>query len=522
MKEKTYVLAIDAGTGSGRAVLFDQTGRQCGVGQQEWTHRSDPRYPGSMDFLWCENYAILCNCIKMAMKEANVQASAIKAVSATSMREGIVLYDKQGVELWACANVDSRAADEVRTLQQDEPDLERDAYCETGQTFALGAVPRLKWIKHHMPDVYEKVAIMSMLSDWILARLSGVIASDPSNAGTTGLFSLHTREWCPGIARRAGLKDSIFPPVVETGTKIGEVSVKAAGETGLVAGTAVVMGGGDVQLGSLGLGVVRPGQGAVLGGTFWQEVVNMGQAVTHPDMRIRINPHVTPGVSQSEGIAFMIGMTTRWFRDAFCQEEKRLAAERGIDAYMLLEEMAAQIPPGSYGIIPIFSDVMNYGAWYHAAPSLLNLPLDPKRGGKAAVFRAIQENAAVVAAQNLELAAQLAGTELDDLVFAGGASKGALWCQILADVTGKSVKIPEVTEATALAAGLAAWVGIGRFSSLEDAAERTVRWKRYYTPNRTLKNLYHDQMARWREAYTAQRTLVDRHITESMWKAPGL
>ncbi len=522
MTEKTYVLAVDAGTGSGRAVLFDEAGRQIAVGQQEWTHRSDPCYPGSMEFLCQENWQLLCRCIKKALADSGVSPSAIRAVSATSMREAIVLYDKDGHELWACANVDSRAADEVRDLQKTAPDLERDAYRETGQTFALGAVPRLKWIERHMPDVYERTATMSMLSDWILARLSGEIVSDPSNAGTTGLFSLHTRNWSPEIARRAGLKDTIFPPVVETGTRIGSVTARASEETGLAVGTAVVAGGGDVQLGSLGLGVARPGQGAVLGGTFWQQVVNMGRATTHPDMRIRVNPHVTPGVSQAEGIAFMIGMTTRWFRDAFCQEEMREAGERGIDVYTLLEEKASKIPAGSYGIIPIFSDVMNYGAWYHAAPSLLNLSLDPERGGKAAIFRAIQENAAIVAAQNLELASQLAGVELDDLVFAGGASKGKLWCQILADATGKPVKIPEVTEATALAAGLAAWVGVGKFATLEEASEKTVRWKRHYTPDPGRRNLYADLTARWREAYAAQRVLVDNKITEAMWKAPGL
>ncbi|OKL43394.1 autoinducer-2 kinase [Pseudovibrio exalbescens] len=517
-----YVLAIDAGTGSGRAVIFDAQGRQIAVGQEEWTHLSDPRYPGSMEFDCPANWDLLCRCIKKALGEAGLGAQDILAVSGTSMREGIVLYDADGQELWACANVDSRAADEVRVLQADAPQLQKDAYAITGQTFALGAIPRLKWIQKHLPEVYERTATMSMLSDWILARLSGVIACDPSNAGTTGIFSLETRDWVPEIAGKAGLKTDIFPKVVETGTAIGKITAKGAEETGLSAGTPVVMGGGDVQLGALGLGVSRPGQAAVLGGTFWQEVVNMGSAATDANMRIRVNPHVVPGVSQAEGIAFMVGMTTRWFRDAFCQEEKRLADERGIDVYALLEEQSAQVPVGAHGILPIFTDVMNYGAWYHAAPSLLNLSLDASKCGKPEIFRALQENAAIVAAENLTMAADMAGVTLDEIVFAGGASKGRLWCQILADATGLPVKVPEVTEATAFACGLAAWVGIGVYPSLPEAADKLVRWDRHYTPNPDTHAEYREITRKWREAYAAQRPLVEQNITQSMWKAPGL
>ncbi len=517
-----HVLAIDAGTGSGRAVIFDRAGRQVAVAQEEWTHLSDPRYPGSMEFDCAANWNLLVGCIRRALASAGLPASAIGAVSATSMREGIVLWDRDGRELWACANVDSRASDETKALKASQPGFERDAYAVTGQTFALGAIPRLKWIERHLPDVHARTARMCMLSDWIVARLSGEIACDPSNGGTSGLLALDTRTWDADIARQAGVDPAILPPVYETGTAIGRVTAAAAAETGLVEGTPVVVGGGDVQLGALGLGVGRAGEAAVLGGTFWQEVVNMPRPTADPAMRVRVNPHVVPGLSQAEGIAFMVGMTTRWFRDAFCDEEKRIASERGIDVYALLEEKSATVAPGANGILPIFSDVMNCGAWYHAAPSLLNLSLDASVCGKPQIFRAIQENAAIVASENLRLAADLAGVTLTDLVFAGGASKGALWGQILSDVTGLPVKVPEVTEATALAAGLAAWVDIGEYSSLPEAADAVVRWRRHYEPDTNRHTLYGEVTQRWREAYAAQRHLVDAGITRSMWKAPGL
>jgi hypothetical protein len=173
------------------------------------------------------------------------------------MREAIVVYDKGDREIWACANVDSRANNEVRDLKRDFPQLEADLYALSGQTFALGALPRLLWLKRNLPDVYDRMHRVAMLSDWVLARLSGVLASDPSNAGTTGLFSLTARDWLPGAMSKAGMRSDIFAGSVEPGTVIGHVTSAASQETGLAAGTPVVMGGGDCQIGTAGIGVVN-------------------------------------------------------------------------------------------------------------------------------------------------------------------------------------------------------------------------------------------------------------------------
>lgn len=92
----------------------------------------------------------------------------------------------------------------------------------------------------------------------------------------------------------------------------------------------------------------------------------------------------------------------RWFRDAFCAEEKLIAERLGIDTYTLLEEMASRVPPGSWGVMPIFSDRMRFKTWYHAAPSFINLSIDPDKCNKATLFRALEENAAIVSACNLQ------------------------------------------------------------------------------------------------------------------------
>jgi len=518
-----YLMAIDAGTGSVRAVIFDTKGKQISVAQKEWVHLEVESVENSMTFDVKTNWDLVVWCIKEALSSAELKGSDIVALSATSMREGIVLYNQEGEALWGVANVDARASKEVKFLKENYPNIEEEFYKESGQTFALGALPRLMWLKNNNPKLYEQVASISMIGDWILAKLSGVIATDPSNGGTTGIFSLKSREWSSKMTKKVGIKSNIFPPSLETGTLMGSVTKETSESTGLSTLTKVVMGGGDVQLGSAGLGVVKEGQVGILGGSFWQQVVNIKSSVVPPkNMSIRVNPHVIDGLSQAEGITFFSGLIMRWFRDAFCDLEKLEAKKRGVDVYSILEKKASRVPVGSHGIIPIFSDSMNYGKWYHASPSFLNLSIDPNICNKASMFRSLQENACIVSAINLEKIKEFSGLEFSEVVFAGGASKGELWCQILADVTGCKVKVPKVKEATALGAALSAGVGVGIFSSIEEASEKLVVWEKEYLPNSSNFKEYANIKKRWQEVYKSQLNLVDKGLTESMWKAPGI
>jgi len=518
-----YLLAIDAGTGSVRAVLFDTKGNQIEVSQQEWTHLEEAAVANSMSFDFDSNWELTKNCIKEVIEKSEINPNDILALSATSMREGIVLYDKNGKELWAVANVDARASKEVAYLKESFIGIEEEFYETSGQTFALGALPRIMWLKNNHPKTYEKVANISMIGDWILAKLSGVIATDPSNGGTTGIFSLKERTWDKTMASKVGIKDDIFCPCYEVGTHIGSVSKEASIETGLSINTKVVTGGGDVQLGSAGLGLVELGQTAILGGSFWQQITNISSDAKLPEnMSLRVNPHVIQNQSQAEGITFFSGLIMRWFRDAFCDMEKFEAEELGIDPYTILEEKAKNVPVGSHGIIPIFSDSMNYGKWYHASPSFLNLSIDPEVCNKASMFKALQENACIVSSINLDKIKEFTNLEINEIVFAGGASKGSLWCQTLSDVTGCKIKIPKVTEATALGAAISAGVGANIYENLPSAAKKLVVWEKQYLPNKENKKLYDEIKIKWQEVYKKQLELVDQGLTDSMWKAPGL
>ena len=518
----SHLLVLDAGTGSGRAVIFDREGHQVAVAQEEWRHLPEPGVPGSMAFDVEGGWALLRRCIGKALAGAGLSGPDIAAISATSMREAIVLYDGAGREIWACANVDSRASAEVAELRARSEGFERDFYQVSGEAFALGALPRLNWVRKHAPEVFERVRALSMINDWIGKRLTGEITVEPTNGSTNGILDLATRDWSDRLIALAGLDRAIFPRVVEPGTVVGHVTPEAAADTGLRAGTPFVAGGGDVQLGAVGLGLVDLGAAAVLGGTFWQQVVNIPQGKVDETMRLRVNAAALPGMNQAEALTFFVGLTARWFRDAFCQEEVRRAAETGRDAYALMEDLAMQVPPGAHGIVPVFSDAMDFGNWYHAAPSLLNLSIDPAIANKGSIFRAIEENAAIVAAVNLSRVEAFAGVGgTGPLILAGGASKGVLWPQILADVTGREIHIPVVREATALGGAAAAATGVGQFASIAEAGRAFVRWDRAIRPNAANRTIYDEARGRWQAAYAAQKALVDQGITTSMWRAPG-
>ncbi|MBR0574236.1 autoinducer-2 kinase [Pasteurella atlantica] len=522
-KKSAYLMALDAGTGSVRAVIFDTNGNQIAVAQKEWTHLSDPNIPGSMEFDLENNWQLTCQCITQALQESQINPEQIVAISTCSMREGIVLYDKNNKPIWACGNVDARAIQEVVDLKKlCDASFEEKVYNISGQTLALSAIPRLLWLSRHRNDIYQEISSMTMISDWLGFMLSGELAVEPSNAGTTGILDLQTRQWSTELLDLVGLNSDILPPVKETGEILGKVTSEIAKITGLKQGTPVIVGGGDVQLGCIGLGIIEPSQAAVIGGTFWQQVVNLPNPVTDPQMNVRVNPHVISNLVQAESISFFTGLTMRWFRDAFCEEEKLLAQKLGIDAYSLLEQMAERVPVGANDIIPIFSDAMHFKSWYHAAPSFINLSIDPDKCNKQVLFRALEENAAIVSSCNLDQVEKFSGVKLTSIVFAGGGSKGKLWSQILADVTGLTVNIPVVKEATALGCVIAAGVGVGLYSSFSDASKKLVKFEKAYQPNPDNFKLYQEHKKKWTAVYQKQLQLVDDGLTTSLWKAPGL
>jgi autoinducer 2 (AI-2) kinase len=360
-----------------------------------------------------------------------------------------------------------------------------------------------------------------MLSDWIVYRLSQAHVTEPSCGSSSGMFSLASRDWSPAIADICGLSLGVLPPVVDPGTVVGVVTEAAAAQTGLRAGTPVVAGGADTQLGLLGAGV-RRGEFTVLAGTFWQNTMLVDKPLIDPEVRLRTLCHVRPGEWMVEGIGFYCGMAMRWFRDAFCDTEVAAARERGVDPYVVMEESAARIPPGSNGVIAVLSNLMNARTWVHASPSFLQLDVaDPAGSGRAACVRAIEEAAAYVVRGHLDILTELTGTEVAELTFSGGAAKGLLWPQVIADVTGLPVHVPAVTESSALGAALCAGLGAGLYSTLTDLESDLRRRVATFRPAAAAVSVYRDSYATWQRVYPRMLALSADGPLRPLWRAAG-
>jgi autoinducer 2 (AI-2) kinase len=517
---REYLAAIDAGTGSGRCAIFDSAGNQIAIASREWSHQSIPEFPGSAVFDTGKNWQLLCETIREALSKAKVSPTEVEAISATSMREGMVLYDENGKEVWACPNVDSRASREVTELIR--KGLAKKIYKRAGDWLAITSPPRFLWIRKHQPEIYKKIAHITMISDWILYKLSGKFVTDPSAGSSSNLFQLSKRTWSEDILDWCGLKREIFPEVKEPGTRLGQVTRDAGSETGFSPGTPVVLGGADTQLGLVGVGAVEPFSSTTIGGTFWQQTVVTEYPAIDPEVRLRTLCHVVENQWMTEGIGFLCGLTMRWFRDAFCEREKEIAAKEGVDPYFLLEKQASDVPPGSSGVIPIFSDIMNAKRWLHATPSFVQFDINsPQTSCKKECFRAIEESAAYVALGHLRIIQSITGRKSKDIVFCGGASKGFLWPQIIADVFGIPVKVPVTKESSALGAAICAGVGAGTFKSVREAGKQLVKWERTYEPNERNHKQYAGLYKRWRRVYSRIAEMVDEGLVQPMWRAAG-
>ena len=199
-----------------------------------------------------------------------------------------------------------------------------------------------------------------------------------------------------------------------------------------------------------------------------------------------------------------------------------MAKKTGRDPYDLMNEKAKDIPAGCYGMLCCFSDTMNFINWKHASPTFTNFLLESDKFNRYTFYRAILENTAILVRSHIDLVREATGHEPGELIFAGGAAKSPLWSQIVADVTGKPVKVPVVKEATALGAAILAGVGVGIWPSVEAAAEATVRWDKTFQPDPANKAVYDTLYESWKKIYPKQLALCDEGLTRNMWIAPGL
>jgi len=487
--EEGYFISVDAGTGSCRAALYDFYGHEIDIVSKEWSHGSLSQYPNSQVFDAKNNWKSIATCIKTVIKRNSLYNNSIRAISATSMREGIVLYDENGEEIWACPNVDGRAHEESAAFE--ESGYAKTIYKESGDWVTITSPSRLNWIRKHQPNIYKKTHKLTMLSDWVLYKLTGEFVTDCSIASSSGLLNISSSKWSQNIMDILELDKKILPDIYDSGTVIGEVHKKASEETGLELGTPVVLGGADTQLALVGIGNNAHSDFTLIGGSFWQSTVVLDEPLIDDKIRLRTLSHSIPNKWMMEGIGYYSGLVMRWFRDAFCDYEKQEAIEQKIDAYQIMENQAKKVAPGSNGVTGIFGNIMNTQNWVHPSPSLMQYNINtPERSGKKESIRAIMENAAYIARGHKEIIEEITRNKISTITFSGGGAKGELWPQIVADVLGVNVNIPEVKESSSLGAAIYCGIGTGIYESIDNSIN--VKVNQIYYPNQQAHAIYND------------------------------
>ena len=283
----------------------------------------------------------------------------------------------------------------------------------------------------------------------------------------------------------------------------------------------MIAGGADTQLALLGTGNIRRGDWALVGGTFWQTAVIWDQPLIDPKFRPRTLCHVTPDRWMTEGIAFLVGQQAR-VQGWTLQGGSSPGRTAGYRSLLPDGKVGRAGAPGADGVIGLFSAVHNSKFWKHAAPSFVNFDIcSPGKSGKPQCIRALWESAVYASYGHVEVLQELTGTGPKQLMFCGGASKGFLWPQILADVIGVPVRVPVVKEATAFGCAMCVGLGAGLCKTFAEIVERWVKVEKEFHPNEDAHFEYQKHYERWRKVYAEFMKIVNQGLLTPMWRAPG-
>ncbi len=484
---KQYLMALDFGTGAGRCVLAEVSGQETHTGYIEWAFDAPPdAQPGGFSFDPEHFWAVLGDASRQAMRRGGVRPEQVIAVSTTALREGFVLLDEAGKEIWAVPNRDARAYRESAEVSARLGQRMNDVSGHWPNP--IMAPSRFLWLQRNQPHVLERTRTLLMINDWMVYCLCGEKACEPTNAAETCLFDIAELDWDAGLIEACGVPREIFPPIARNGTVLGSVTAQAAEETGLLEGTAVVVGGADTQCGVLGSGAVEPGQTVIVAGTSTPIQMVLPKPVIDTLGRTWSGPHVPKERWVLESNAGATGSVQRWFRDSFCQEEMA-AAERGEgDVYALMTAKAMTSPIGSGGVVCLTGfRVMN--ARGVGAPVMSGFVIGNERAimaetdSKRHFLRSMLESHAFAARGNIAQLQEIAGSGPTEVIICGGWSNSDIWAQMVADVMGTAVHRPRVAEATAVGTAVCGGVGVGVYQDIAQGVESLVRMRELVEPD---------------------------------------
>ena len=326
------------------------------------------------------------------------------------------------------------------------------------------------WWKKHRPDVFKRVHSIHTEATWMVKRLTSIDAWNHAEAGFYGQYNIHTRNWDDDIINCVGFPPGIHPKLYDSWEIVGTVTKEAAALTGICEGTPVAAGADDASPVALTSGVLNAGQCFFSTGSAPNLAVNTLIPVSHPT--IITHPHCIPNLITTMTVMSSSGISYRWARDALCQAESAAASITGDDPYVYMNRAAQAAPPGANGVIflPYLDGDYTPNNDVNARGCFIGINSSTT---KADMLRAVLEGVAFSLMDNMSLIRELGGV-LDEIVLTGGFSKSDIWMQIISDVTGCSITLPDESEGTALGDALIAGYGIGLFDSYKNAVDKFV------------------------------------------------
>lgn len=503
--EKDLVIGVDSSTTACKAIAWDASGNA--VAETRTTYATLSPEPN-----WYEQNAedwwrALCIVLQELM--LHVSPERVAALCIAMQRESFVPVDAQGKPfrnaiLW----VDGRSWQQVAELDR----RIGNAYLHdlTGKgPGTTQSLPKFIWLQQHEPDVLRTAYKLLDTHAFLVLRLTGRWVTSLPCADPMGVVDMRRGAWATDLLHKLDINPDLFVEIAPPGSILGEVTAEAAEQTGLLAGTSIVAGCGDGQSAGLGVNITRPDRAYLNLGTAVVSGVHSENYVADRAFRTLCSP--IPGAYVPEGILNSGTFIVSWYVDKFGPNMEGINLP--VSAEEVLEAAARKLPPGAQGLmlVPYWRGVMS--PYWDPAASGITVGWTGAHG-REHFYRAVLEGIAFEYRMTVEGMSRATGSPLNEIILLGGGSRSELWCQIVADVTGKQVARAGTAEATNLGAGILAAAAAGWYSSIPAAADAMTHDGRRFEPNSASYTLY-DRLYNevYVELFPALQTYLDR-LTE--------
>ena len=494
-----YYLGLDIGTSGVKALLITEAGRAVASDTQEYPlYTPQPQWAEQDPEDWWRGTV---KATQNVLAKAGIKGEEIAGIGLSGQMHGSVFLDKDNrvlrrALLWC----DQRTQSECDWITEQVGQENLVEYISNPVLTGFTA-PKIVWLRNHERELYDQVAKVLLPKDYLRFKLTGVHATEVSDASGTALFDVKNRRWSREVLDAAQIPYSFMPECAESIEITGHVHAEAAALTGLAAGTPVAGGGGDNAAGAVGSGVVETGLVSSTVGTSGVVFAYSDTPATDPKLRVHTFCHAVPGKWHTMGVSLSAGGSLRWLADTFFQPEGVVSRTTGGDRYALMADGAAQVAAGAEGLIflPYLTGERTPYPDADARGVFFGMTLRHKREH---FTRAVMEGVAYALNDSFQIFGEL-GIPITQVRAGGGGAKSAVWRQIHADVTGRPHVTLSVDEGPALGAALIAAVGVGAYPSVADACAATVQTAAVTEPDPAVHAKYAEYYAVYQALYPA-------------------